>query len=119
MDKPGEMGRFQHGVPCTWRLPCLAVEWPWSALAGHLVGTKGCRNNSFPLMGGTISGTIGSFQSGGVFVGQSILTIESSLTSGCSKVHKPLQNVSKKLWLNFPVLVAPSKNGNTDQGRYP
>ena len=28
------MGRFQHGVPCTWQLPWLAVVKPWSALAG-------------------------------------------------------------------------------------
>ena len=30
----GEVGGFQHGVPCTWQLPWLAVEKPWSALAG-------------------------------------------------------------------------------------
>ena len=27
-------GRFQHGVPDTWQLPWLAVEWPWLPLAG-------------------------------------------------------------------------------------
>ena len=26
-------GRFRHRVPCTWKLPWLAIEWPWSALA--------------------------------------------------------------------------------------
>ena len=28
-----EVGGFQHGVLCTWQLPLLAVEKPWSALA--------------------------------------------------------------------------------------
>ena len=28
------MGRFQHGVLCTWQLAWPAVEEPWSALAG-------------------------------------------------------------------------------------
>ena len=27
-------GGFQHRVPCTWQLPWLAREQPWSALAG-------------------------------------------------------------------------------------
>ena len=31
------MGGFQHGVPCTWQLPWLAAEKPWSALAGPLL----------------------------------------------------------------------------------
>ena len=30
----GEVGGFQHGVPCTWQLPWLAIRKPWSALAG-------------------------------------------------------------------------------------
>jgi len=29
----GEVGRFQHGLPCTWQLPWLGVEKPWSALS--------------------------------------------------------------------------------------
>ena len=28
------MARCQHGVPYTWQLPWLAIEWPWLALAG-------------------------------------------------------------------------------------
>jgi len=28
----GDVGRFQHRVPCTWHLPWLAVNKPWSAL---------------------------------------------------------------------------------------
>ena len=28
------VGGFQHGVPCAWQLPWLALEWPWSAPAG-------------------------------------------------------------------------------------
>ena len=31
--KGGEVGGLQRGVPCTWQLPWLAVEKPWSALA--------------------------------------------------------------------------------------
>ena len=27
------MGGVQRGVPCTWQLPWLAIEGPWSALA--------------------------------------------------------------------------------------
>ena len=32
-----DMGEFQHRVLCTWQLPWLAVECPWSALAGPLL----------------------------------------------------------------------------------
>ena len=47
-----------------------------------LLCTSECRKHSFHLVGGSISGTIGSFQSGGVFmVGYN--AIESLLMSGC------------------------------------
>ena len=36
-------------------------------------------------LGGFISGTVGSFQSGGAFSGQGALTIECSLMSGCGQ----------------------------------
>ena len=66
----------------------------------------------------TISGTVGSFQSGGAFAGQRVLTIERLLMSGCGQVHYPQENVSKKIWLKFP-MQAPSRSGNTDQRKYP
>ena len=50
---------------------------------------------------GTISGTVGSFQSGGVFASWRALTIESSQMSGQGYSHEPTENV---LWLKFPVL---------------
>ena len=36
----GDMGRFQHRVPCTWYLPWLAVNMPWSALPGPFLFFK-------------------------------------------------------------------------------
>ena len=33
----GEVGGFQHRVPCTWQLLWLAIEKPWSALAWPLL----------------------------------------------------------------------------------
>ena len=30
----GEVTGFQHRMPCTWQLPWLGIEQPWSALAG-------------------------------------------------------------------------------------
>ena len=44
----------------------------------------------------TISGTVGSFQSGGAFAGQRVLTIERLLMSGCGQGHYPQENVSKE-----------------------
>ena len=40
----GKVGGFQHGVPCTWQLPWMAVEKPWSALAWafHSFMTQAC-----------------------------------------------------------------------------
>ena len=46
----------------------------------HLVGTNRLRNHS--SCRGTISGLVGSIQSGGALAGQRALTIESSLMSG-------------------------------------
>ena len=45
----------------------------------------------------TIFGLVGSIQSGGVLAGQRVLTIESSLMSGCNWGHEPKEIVSKKL----------------------
>ena len=70
------MGRFQCGVPYTWQLPWLAVEWPWLALAEpflHLVSTNERRNHSSSLnCRDTVSGAIGSFS-----VGKSVRWLES------------------------------------------
>ena len=72
-------------VSCTWQLPWLAVEQPWSALAA----TIGVRNfTCWDTVSGMLLLTenclhVGSFQSGGAFAGQRALTIESSLMSGC------------------------------------
>ena len=48
----GGMGGFQLGVPCTWQLPWLAVEKPWSALAGPsltLLAQTGSGTTPLPL----------------------------------------------------------------------
>ena len=42
------------------------------------------------------------------------MTIESLLTSRCVQGYDCTENVSKKLWLMFPVL-APSRSGNMNQ----
>ena len=67
----GGGGWVHPGVLCTWQLPWLAREEPWSAVA--LLSP--CRS--------TISESVGSFQSPGALAGQRALTIESSLMSGC------------------------------------
>ena len=51
----GGVGGFQLGVPCTWQLPWLAVEKPWSALASHLVSTNRLRNYFSRLIGAAFS----------------------------------------------------------------
>ena len=50
----GGGGGFQLGVPCTWQLPWLAVEKPWSALAGPLLtllAQTGSGTTPLPLLG--------------------------------------------------------------------
>ena len=83
----------------------------------HLVSTNGLRNHSSPCRG-TISRSVGSFQSGWAIAGGRALTIESSLMSGCSYCHEPAEYVSKTLWLKFPQQ-ASSRSGNMDQRSYP
>ena len=68
--------------------------WPaaWSALGGPFISfcpTIGCRKCSCR---GSISGNVGSFQSGQAFAGQTALAVQSLLLSGCDKGHKPAQN---------------------------
>ena len=40
----------------------------------------------------SISGLLDSFQSGGAFSGQRVLTIEHSVMSGCGQGHEPAKN---------------------------
>ena len=41
----------------------------------------------------SISGFLGSFQSGGAFPGRRTLAIEHSLMSGCVQDHEPAKNI--------------------------
>ena len=50
---------------------------------------------------GSISNIVGSFQSRGVLFGQSALSIECSLMSGCGQGHELVKDMLKKLWLKF------------------
>ena len=50
---------------------------------------------------GTISGTVGSFQSEGAFADWKALAIESWLMSGCGQGYEPPENGSKKLGSSF------------------
>ena len=98
MQKPGDsqvrvtqpdyichQGAHDHDMPCTWRLPWVSVEQPWSPLAGPFSPCwhKWVQKPFLSPFGGTISRSVGIFQSGWVFTGQRALTIESLLMSGC------------------------------------
>ena len=97
----------------------MAVEQPWSALVGLFLTLFVQMDKPFSSPDrGTVSGSVGIFQSGGAFTGQRALIIESSPMSGHGLDPEPTTNVSKKVWLKFPVLV-PSRSRNTDQRRYP
>ena len=82
------MGGFQHGVPCTWQLLWLAVEKLWSALAWPFLSFL-TQTGVLCWFRGSISGSVGSFQSGKVFTGRRALTIVSSLMSGRGRGHEP------------------------------
>ena len=91
------MGGHSHNMLCTWQLSRLAIERPWSVLAGPfltLLAQTGIKTTPWD----TISGTVGHFRSGG-------LTIECSLISGCGQGHEHPENGLKRLWLKFSVLV--------------
>ena len=67
-----EVGVFQQGVLCTWQLPWLAIEKPWSALAGPFLSflTNGCIKGSSAFVGAPfLAPCVGSFQSGEPFTG--------------------------------------------------
>ena len=54
---------FQHGVPCTWQLPWLAVEKPWLALAGPFLSfltQTGADKAPLPLTGSMVKGLLKS-----------------------------------------------------------
>ena len=63
---------------------------------------------------GSISDTLGSFQSGGTLCGQRALAIERLLISGCGQGYELVKDMSKKLWLKFPGLTH-SRSGNTGE----
>jgi len=89
-----------------WVLARGAVHMA-AALAGcrkALVGTGWAishhKQAQEPLLSpcsGTISGLVGSIQSGGACAGRKALTIESLLMSGCGWGYEPKEIVSKKL----------------------
>ena len=87
-EKNSSQRNIQGSFPCAWQLPWLTVEWPWLALAEPFL---------------------------------TLLTqekwVQKPLLSSCRGTicRYFSENVSKKLWLNFPVL-APSKHGPR---RYP
>ena len=87
----GEVGRFQHGVPYTWQLLWLLVKKRWSAPAWPFLflTQTGLDKAHLSLYRGSISGIVGSFQSGEAFTGWRALTIVSSLMSKRGRGHEP------------------------------
>ena len=62
-----------------------------------MLAQTGSGTTPLPPCRGTISGLVGSIQSGGALAGQRALTIESLLMSGCGWGHEPKEIVSKNL----------------------
>ena len=83
----GNLGGCAHGGCPPWLYKSLGRHW---------------LNHFLPLLAQlgieAPSSTVGSFQSGGAFADQRVLTIESSLMSGCGEAT---EKVSNKLWLKF------------------
>ena len=85
-DEGGGVGGFQHGMPCTWQLPWLAVEWPWSAPTGpFLTFLAQMGVETSPLHLYVHHFRYCRFWSAGAFAGQRPLTIESLLMSGSGR----------------------------------
>ena len=88
------MGECTALADSAWRLLQLAIERAWSALDGpffcFLVQTS-VENGALPCMD-SISGFLGSFQSGGALSGRRALTVERSVMSGCGQGHEPAKN---------------------------
>ena len=73
----------------SWQADCKKAS---IGTASHLGSTNG-RSNHFSLpCKSTISGTVGSFQSGGAFATGRTLTIVNSPMSGYCKGHEPPEN---------------------------
>ena len=85
------MGGHSHDMPYTWRLSWLAIEKPWSALAGPFLSflTQTDVEKAPQLCRGSTSGTVDSFQFGEVFTCQRPQIIVSSLMSGGGRGHEP------------------------------
>ena len=71
------------------------------------------RKHSFHLVGAPNSDILGSFQSGGAFSSQRVLTMERSLMGVCGQ-GKLVKAMLKKLWLKFPGLTH-SRSRNTGE----
>ena len=67
--------------------PKALVGTGWTI--SHLVNTTGSGTTPLSPCRGTISGLVGSILSGEACAGQTALTIESSLMSGCGYGHEP------------------------------
>ena len=80
-------------MPYTWQLSWQAdCNKASIGTASHLGITNGRRNHFSLPCKGTISGTVGSFQSGGVFATGRALTIVNSPMSGYGKGHESPEN---------------------------
>ena len=80
-------------MPYTWQLSWQADCNKGSiGTASHLGITNGRRNHFSLPCKDTISGTVGSFQSGGVFATGRALTIVNSPMSGYGKGHESPEN---------------------------
>ena len=76
-----------------------AYRKPWSMPGGPFVcflAQTGVEMLLSPCRD-SISGILGSFQSGGTFSGRRALAIEGLLMSGCVQGHEPTENGSIKL----------------------
>ena len=69
----------------------LSVERPWSALARPFLFSTN------KLCWSSISGTVGSFQSGEAVAGRRALTIVCSLMSGCGQGHELRESMKEPL----------------------
>ena len=65
----------------------------------------------------SVSGLLGSFQSGGAFSGRKVLTNECSVMSGCGHSYEPTKNFWRKLWIKVLELT-PGRSGNTGERRW-
>ena len=72
-------------VAAGYRMGLVSTGWP----ALLLSCANGRRKRYFHLVGGSLSGCLGSFQSGGAFLGRRALTIERLVMSGCGQGHEP------------------------------